>query len=160
MKKLVIMSDTHGKKAGVQSLKAILAENDYIVHLGDGAEDMKELRNRYPEKTYACVGNCDLFAPLPEDGVLEVENVRIFYCHGHRYGVKNDLEALASAAKARDCQIALYGHTHLGKISEIDGVTLINPGTMRYAPGKGGSYCYLVVNKDQFTPVIVGDIYA
>ena len=84
MKTLIILSDTHGNRNVADQLASLAAENDYIVHLGDGAEDMKELRNRYPEKTYACVGNCDLFAPLPEDGVLEVENVRIFYCHGHR----------------------------------------------------------------------------
>lgn len=159
MKTLIILSDTHGNRNVAEQLSALAAENDYVVHLGDGAGDMKELRNLYPEKVYACTGNCDLYAPLPEEDVLEVEGVRIFYCHGHRYGVKNDLETLASAAKACDCQIALYGHTHLAKISVIDGVTLINPGTMRFAPGKGGSYCYLVVNKDAYTPVIVGNTY-
>ncbi len=159
MKTLIILSDTHGNRNVAEQLSVLAAENDYIVHLGDGAGDMKELRNLYPEKVYACTGNCDLYAPSPEEDVLEVEGVRIFYCHGHRYGVKNDLDNLASTAKARDCQIALYGHTHLAKISVIDGVTLINPGTMRFAPGKGGSYCYLVVNKNTYTPVIVGDTY-
>lgn len=159
MKTLIILSDTHGNRNVAEQLSILAAENDYIVHLGDGAGDMKVLRNLYPEKVYACVGNCDLYAPLPEEDILEIERVRIFYCHGHRYGVKKDLENLASAAKARGCQIALYGHTHLAKISVIDGVTLINPGTMRFAPGKGGSYCYLVVNKDTYTPVIVGDTY-
>ena len=55
------------------------------------------------------------------------------------------LTALAIEAKRRDCQIALYGHTHNALISEIEGVTLINPGSLRYSVGKGGGYCYLVV---------------
>ena len=88
-----------------------------------------------------------------------MDYVKIFFCHGHRYGVKTDLNALAQEAKRRDCQIALYGHTHIAQITVIDGVTLINPGSMRFAPGKGGSYCYLVINKDTFTPVIVGEQY-
>lgn len=157
MKKLVIMSDTHGKKAGVESLKAILAENDYIVHLGDGASEIYDLLRDYPEKTHFCAGNCDFAPHFPAYGVLEVEKLSIFYCHGHQYGVKTDLTALAHAAKARNCEIALYGHTHRADITKIDGVTLINPGSFQRKVGDGGSYCYLVINGDKFTPVIVGE---
>ena len=53
--------------------------------------------------------------------------------------------------------MVLYGHTHLAQITEMDGVTLINPGTLRYPIGKGGGYAYLVVHKDKCTPVLVGD---
>ena len=157
MKTLVILSDTHGNRKLVEHLGGLFAENDYILHLGDGATDMREVRDLYPDKVYACAGNCDAFIPLPDEGELEVEGVKIFFCHGHRYGVKSNLYALAEEAKRRDCEIALYGHTHTAMILEVNGVTLINPGSMRFAPGKGGSYCYLVVNKDKFTPVIVGE---
>ncbi len=159
MKKLIIVSDSHGNAKGLSGLLPLIAENDYVIHLGDGATDMREVRGEYSEKVYACRGNCDLYYPVPEDGELEVEGVRIYFCHGHRYGVKSDLYALSEEAKKRDCQIALYGHTHIASISEVDGVTLINPGSMRYPIGKGGSYCYLVINKDKFTPVIVGEEY-
>ncbi len=157
MKKLILLSDTHGGKKGIEKILPLVEENDYIVHLGDGAGDLRELTLRYPEKVYVCAGNCDLFAPYPEEGVLEVERVRIFYCHGHKYGVKRDLYALAETAKSRDCDIALYGHTHRARIDEIDGVTLVNPGSLRYAIDQGGSYCYLVIHKNEVTPVIVGE---
>ena len=157
MKKLIVCSDTHGRREGLAEILPLIAENDFIVHLGDGAIDMREIRGEYPEKVYACRGNCDPFSPLPEEGELEVEGVKIFFCHGHRYGVKSDLTALAMEAKRRDCQIALYGHTHNALISEIEGVTLINPGSFRFPVEKGGSYCYLVINKDKFTPVLVGE---
>ncbi len=157
MKKLVILSDTHGNRKGVDKLASIFAENDYIIHLGDGAGDMREAGRLYPDKLYRCAGNCDFFSPLPEDGILEVERLRIFYCHGHRYGVKRDLNALAQAAKSRGCDIALYGHTHVANICKIEGVTLINPGTLSLSTERGGSYCYLVVHKDEANPVLVGD---
>ena len=159
MKKLIVLSDSHGNVKGVNDLLPLVAENDYVIHLGDGAMDMREIRVEYPEKTYACRGNCDPFSPLPEEGELEVEYLKIFFCHGHRYGVKGHLYALAEEAKRRDCQIALYGHTHAARIDEVNGVTLINPGSMKLPANKGGSYCYLVINKDKFTPVIVGDVY-
>jgi putative phosphoesterase len=159
MKRLIILSDSHGNAKGIADLMPLIAENDYVIHLGDGAVDMRETRSLYPDKVYACGGNCDFFSQLPEDGILEVENVRIYFCHGHKYGVKNHLYALALAAKERDCSIALYGHTHVAGITEVDGVTLINPGSLRYAVGKGGSYCYLVIHKDKATPTIVGEQY-
>lgn len=157
MKTMLILSDTHGNLSGVEELLPLIAENDYVVHLGDGGADMRKARSLYPEKVYACAGNCDFYSPLPLDGEIEVEGVKIYFCHGHRYGVKNHLSALAEEAKRRGCDIALYGHTHIAQITEVDGVTLINPGSLHYSMGKGGSYCYLVINKDKATPVLVGE---
>lgn len=157
MTKLIVISDSHGNGKGVEGLRALIAENDLVVHLGDGAGDMRDILREYPEKVYLCGGNCDFFSPYPDEGILNVEGVRIFYCHGHKYRVKTGLETLAAEAKRRDCDIALYGHTHISSICEIDGVTLINPGSLRFEVGKGGSYCYLVVHGRKHTPVIVGE---
>ena len=159
MKKLLIISDSHGNRKGVENLLPLIAENDYVIHLGDGAGDMWEVRAQYPEKVYAYAGNCDFFSPLPDEEELEIEYVKILCCHGHKYRVKSDLDTLAREAKKRGCDIVLYGHTHQALITEIDGVTLINPGTLRRSVGEGGSYCYLVINKDKFTPVLVGETY-
>ena len=157
MKKVIVLSDTHGNLKGLEKLYPLMDENDYILHLGDGMAEARTILSQYPEKTYLCAGNCDILSLLPDEDVLEVEGVRIFYCHGHHYGVKSTLTRLAKQAKSKDCTIALYGHTHVAKIDEIDGVTLINPGTMSYALGKGGTYCYLVLHKGKATPVLVGD---
>ena len=157
MKRLVIISDSHGNLKNIESLRPLFEENDYIVHLGDGAGDMRGITLDYPEKTYVCAGNCDFFTPYPDEEELEVEGINIFCCHGHKYGVKSDLQALANRAKNRGCDIALYGHTHSPLVSVVNGVTLINPGSLRYPVGEGGSYCYLVVNGKKFTHVIVGN---
>ncbi len=157
MKKLLIISDTHGNKKGLELLLPLIAENDYVVHLGDGVGDMREIFRQYPDKVYGVAGNCDIFSPYPLEGVVEVESLKIFCCHGHKYGVKRDLSALAEEAKSRGCDIALYGHTHSAQITKIDGVTLINPGTFQLPLERGGSYCYLVIHKNEITPVIVGD---
>ena len=157
MKKIIVVSDTHGSKKGLDSIRGLVAENDYFIHLGDGVSDARELCAEYPEKAYVTRGNCDFFSPLPEDGELEVEWVKIYYCHGHRYGVKSERLSLAREAKKRGCQVALYGHTHNAMITEIDGVTLVNPGSFKRPVGEGGSYAYIVVEKYKVTPVIVGE---
>jgi putative phosphoesterase len=157
MKKILVLSDTHGNAKGLQKLRPLIAENDYIVHLGDGAGDMREIMREFPDKVYLCGGNCDFFTRYPDEGILQVEGLKIMYCHGHKYRVKSTLAELALTAKNRDCDIALYGHTHTALISEINGVTLINPGSLSRPVGEGGSYCYLVVNGAKHTEVIVGE---
>ena len=122
MKKIVVVSDTHGNTKRLEKLYPIFSENDYILHLGDGIAESRKLLSDYPEKTYLCAGNCDFATYYPEEGVLEVEGVRIFYCHGHKYGVKLALGGLAQMAKKLDCSVALYGHTHTADIRELNGV--------------------------------------
>ena len=153
MKTFVILSDTHYNTAPLSKISVVLAECDYIIHLGDMASDAKELARAYPEKTYIIAGNNDFWGGESEI-VLEAEDRRIFACHGHRYGVKSGTSRLAAAAKAKFCDIALYGHTHVSDVHEEDGVLLINPGCMtRYSPQ--WTYCYLVVNGKKAVATIV-----
>ena len=85
MKTIVVLSDTHGNAAPLQKLARVLAECDYIIHLGDGISDMRAVFSAYPEKTYLLAGNNDFYGGESEL-VLDVEQRRIFACHGHRYG--------------------------------------------------------------------------
>ena len=161
--KILVFSDSHG--AGYKMKKAALAHPDakMFIFLGDGLRDADSFFDEYSHIPHVGVrGNCDMYSSFGGESYLdeqtvEVEGVRIFCCHGHKYGVKRGLMALCEEAKRRGCDIALYGHTHDSLITEMDGVTLINPGSARYPAGEGGSYCYLVINKDKATPVIVGE---
>lgn len=157
MKRLIIISDTHGSMKGVEKLLPLIEENDYVIHLGDGFSEARKLLSAYPDKTYICAGNCDFGVTFPSEGVLEVEKLRIFYCHGHRYDVKSGKTHLAFEAKRRGCDIALYGHTHIPDCNEMDGVMLINPGSAKYPVNEGGGYAYLVIHGDKATPVLVGE---
>lgn len=152
MKTFVVISDSHGRRGTVERLRGLFAENDYIVHLGDGAADMRAVTEEFPEKTYVLQGNCDLFFAMQEC-VLTAEGVSVLCCHGHRYGVKAGLERLARHAKELDCEVALYGHTHAASIDTVDGVLCINPGAL--GSYSDPSYCYLVIHEKKVTPTIV-----
>lgn len=150
---MIILSDTHGNLAAIEKLSQIMDESDYIVHLGDVSSDMRGATERYPDKIYRCTGNCD-FTSVGNEMTLEVEGHKILLCHGHKYGVKTGLEGLVNRAKELSCDIALYGHTHIARIEETDGVMTINPGCMtRYALDK--SYCYLCIHGEKVVPTIV-----
>ena len=153
MNKIVVVSDSHGNRRALDSLDPIFAESDCIIHLGDTSSDGGYIRSKYPEKTVVINGNCDVFSVGESEKVINIEGVNIFACHGHMYSVKSTLTRLAARAKELDCKLALYGHTHSAKESEIDGVTLLNPGTLSRYSDK--SYLYLVINGDKFTQKIV-----
>ncbi len=152
MKTFVVLSDSHGRRRAIEKLRPLFAENDYIVHLGDGSADMRAVLGEYPEKTYLIKGNCD--AQYGEDEfVLEAEGISVFCCHGHRYGVKSGTARLAARAKQLDCEVALYGHTHRAEVAEVDGVLCINPGSA--GSYSEPSYLYLVIHDKKVTPTVV-----
>ena len=152
MKTFVILSDSHGRRRNVEKLAPLFAENDYVIHLGDGLADLREFSREYPEKALVMKGNCD-FSYGMEEYVIEEEGVRMLCCHGHKYGVKGGIARLAAHAKARGCTVALYGHTHRAAIEEADGVLCINPGAL--GSFSEPSYCYLVLHAGKVTPTIV-----
>lgn len=158
MKNIVVLSDTHGRKANLKTIADVFADADYIVHLGDGASDMKEIKEAYPDKTFVCRGNCDFFSStaLPE-GELEIENVKIFFCHGDKYRVKSTYAKIAAEARNRGARLALFGHTHHAEICEQEGVLLVNPGSFHAPRNLGGTYAYISVSNGNVYPVIVGE---
>ncbi len=156
MKTAIVISDSHGNRAMIEKIKPLIAENDYVIHLGDGANDMLEVYKEFPDKTYVCNGNCDYYGSRIslDEWEIEIEGHTLFCCHGHKYGVKTSLETIKREAIKRRCSAALYGHTHIADITEEDGVQIINPGTLSLY-SSGASYCYLVITKDKIVSALV-----
>lgn len=135
--KIIVASDTHGDS---NRLIEVLSKNkdfDMLIHLGDGENDFRDVEMLYPTKGLVYVaGNCD-YGFHPEEHIAIAGGKKIFCCHGHRYGVNYGIELLASAAVKNECSIALYGHTHVPKIETLDGVMVMNPGSLTLP--RGGS---------------------
>ena len=110
-----------------------------------------KLKEKYPNKAKSVPGNCDgLFG----DGIIDIDGVKVFYTHGHDYGVKSDLTKLYFKAKSLGVNVVLFGHTHEKLILEKDGILFINPGSVR----DGMTYAYLVIsNKKAYAKIV--DIY-
>ena len=152
MKTFIIISDSHFRTGAVGRVERLFPENDFIVHLGDGAGEMRPFAREFPEKFYVMKGNCD-FSYGNDECVIEAEGVSVLCCHGHRYGVKRGLDDLVARAKELGCTVALYGHTHIANIEERDGVLCINPGALGdYAQP---SYCFMAIHQGKVTPSIV-----
>ena len=127
--KLLVLSDSHRETEHM--LLAIRKERpDAVVHLGDHAADADAIVQECPYlPLYRVRGNCDYYDDVtPEQAVLHFGKVRILAVHGHRYGVKTGLLRLCYAAREKEAQVALFGHTHRALCALEDGLWLLNPG--------------------------------
>ena len=129
--KLLIFSDSHGYVEPM--CRAVLTHGpDMAVHLGDYVRDADELRRRFPRLALVSVrGNCDYSGDAPEGAEFFAGPVRVFACHGHRYGVKQGTEALLRAGHALGAGLVLFGHTHIPRHFQDGGMVLLNPGSAR-----------------------------
>lgn len=137
--RILVVSDSHGTDTYLR--QALLAQPtaEVVIHLGDGAEEFSRLKTSFADKMFLQVrGNCDWCSPLPDRGIFETEGAKIFYTHGHVYGVKSGLYTAVCAAREQKANILLYGHTHMPVTDYDDGLYILNPGSISgYKPSYG-----------------------
>lgn len=154
IKSFIVISDTHGAKDKLKSLLGVFNAADALIFLGDGLCDLSVIENELTVPLIKVRGNCDLKA-AERERVLEIGNHRFLLTHGDAYGVKRERLGLYYRALELKCDYALYGHTHLPEIEVEQGVTLINPGTLRSGPFLNGSYCVVYEDRGQFAAKII-----
>lgn len=140
--KLIIFADSHDRTGGMT--EAIEYENpDYIFHLGDLERDADVLSREFPQIPLHYVpGNCDFFPKEPYRKLILLCGRRIFMCHGHTYYVKTSYDSIINNACAAGADVLLFGHTHEPFYTEINGLTVINPGSV----GFGRTYGVLTLD--------------
>ena len=148
--KILVVSDTHRKD---DNLKLVLSEEcplDMLIHLGD-AEGSEHFIPDWvnPECLMEMVlGNNDFFSRLDREREIDIAGHKAFITHGHYYGVSMGSEGLVDEAKSRGCDIAMYGHTHRPFLDVIDGVTVLNPGSLSYPRQEGRRPSYMIIHVD------------
>jgi len=139
--KILVFSDSHGE---IGRMAYIIGNSDAnaVIFLGDNVRDVNKITALHPHLPYYIVaGNCDFMSGVPDEGIVELGGVKILLTHGHKHGVKSDLKKLAGYAKAAGASAAFYGHSHVAYIGELEGVTLLNPGSITEPRGSiGASY--------------------
>jgi len=138
--KLLVFSDTHGS---IPSLNAVmnwakdrLPPNDTIscaVFLGDGISDLgraAEETGFYCNLRVVCGNNDYRTSSAPEAAVFDFCDYRFFICHGHRHSLYGGFHSLIAAARNSQANVVLYGHTHVPSFKKVDGLLLVNPGSV------------------------------
>ena len=152
MLRILIMSDSHGRNENVElaiaQVREEIGEFQMLIHLGD-VGDARELESLAGVPCDIVRGNTDYDAKLLNANVIEAGGHRIFATHGHLYQVDMRLDLLRFAALENDCDIAMYGHTHVPYLEEDpDDVTILNPGSISKPRQADHRYTYMVMEID------------
>ena len=118
---------------------------DAMVHLGDveGSEDYIRILTDAP--VYMVAGNNDFYTDLPGQAVIDLDGYRAFITHGHGYHVSYSPNRLVAEALHRNAQIAMYGHTHVPHLEQVEGVIVLNPGSLSYPRQAGREPSYIIM---------------
>lgn len=157
--KLIVFSDSHGKNDTMRRIMRVHSDAYAFLHLGDGAPMFLALCREMGVAGFAVKGNCDFFTgdyPLEDSMTLTFDSVKMFLTHGDAYGVNWSTTRLALAAKEEGCQVALYGHTHVGEnrylppVDERDTpLYLFNPGSISRPRDDGASFGVIEIRNGQ-----------
>ena len=141
MKKIVVMSDSHGYHQMINRVKELEPDGDYYVHCGDSEAET------YMMQDWLCVkGNNDWYSDFPNQIKFKVEDLNFLVAHGHRFGYMDRETSMIYTLQEANCDVLLSGHTHVSMYKEVDGYTLINPGsTTLPRGGSNRSYCVIYV---------------
>ena len=152
MLRILIMSESHGRNENVElaiaQVREEIGEFQMLIHLGD-VGDAREIESLAGVPCYIVRGNTDYDAKLLNANVIEASGHRIFATHGHLYQVDMRLDLLRFAALENDCDIAMYGHTHVPYLEEVpDDITILNPGSISKPRQADHRYTYMVMEID------------
>jgi len=142
---ILVVSDSHGN---IPALTVVLAwarqvsspgqeilpqDTDFAaaIFLGDGGDDIERASAEagFAVPWYKVRGNLDHNFSIQDFLVLEI-NRKLFLAHGNRYAVDSGGQTIAAAAKAAGAEAALFGHTHTPHCSMVNGIFLLNPGSI------------------------------
>lgn len=148
--KILIVSDTHRKDDNLKYVIGKTEPIDMLIHLGDAEGSEHAIQNWISEgcRLEMVLGNNDFFSMLDREKEIMIGKYRALLTHGHYYGVSMGPEGLADEAKNRNCQIAMYGHTHRPFLSTIGGVTVLNPGSLSYPRQEGRRPSFMIMEID------------
>lgn len=142
MKKIVVMSDSHGFHEMIDLVKELEPDGDFYVHCGDSEAETNMMRD------WICVkGNNDWYGDFKHFIQFKVEDLNFLVTHGHRFGYFDRESKMFYTLQEANCDVLLSGHTHVPMHLEENGLHLINPGsTTLPRNGSDRGYCVIEVN--------------
>lgn len=146
--RIVVFSDTHGNYSAMHKIFKRNGDAGLFVFLGDGEPELERLRIQYIDSNIVSVaGNCDTCSAKPVSSVYDIGGgKKIFFTHGHKWGVRSSVDRLFFKAKEEGCSFAFFGHTHCRYAEMRDGILILNPGSAGCPrDGKPASYAWVDV---------------
>lgn len=142
--KIILMSDSHGRNHLIDEIMEKHKDADAFLHCGDIECD----EYVYPNMRIVR-GNNDYYADFPEKMKIRMGPFRVLMLHSHLCYARDRLTYLSKMAKKEGCDTVFFGHTHVACDKVVNGIRLINPGSLYYSrDGRPISYCIITVDND------------
>ena len=139
-----VFSDSHGNLRALKDALVAAGPLDAALFLGDYSSDARVIREAgIPLGVVR--GNNDFGSPEADELTMEFDGVRVFCTHGHRYGVYFSTDRLYYAAKEKEADVALFGHTHRPLLENNGGMLIVNPGSVALPRFGEPTYALLTV---------------
>ncbi len=144
---IILAGDNHLRREPIKDLLNMYPEADFFLHMGDSEETVTDLEG------WICVaGNTDYDPNLPLERVITVGNHHILLVHGDRMIYNGGYVSLACAGKDHGCDIVCFGHTHRYADKTVEGVRLLNPGSLKYNRDRSATgYMIIRIHGDDIT---------
>ncbi len=149
------VSDSHGDHRALKKMLDQFKDVAYIFHLGDYASDADYIAANSRAKILSVRGNCDFISDAPYYEEVVILGQRIVLTHGHKLGAKYSFDRLFYYAKEHEAKAILFGHTHVSFCEYMDGIWLVNPGSVSESQSGPPSAAMLLIGEFGVVPKIV-----
>ena len=146
--RILIVSDTHGRQENLEWALEEVAPIDLLIHLGDVEGCEYEIAALADCPVEIVAGNNDFFTDLDREKELQLGKYKVLITHGHYYYVNAGVKDIKREAKARGCDIVMFGHTHC-PLLEYGKVITLNPGSISYPRQEGHRPSYILMEIDE-----------
>lgn len=138
-----MLSDVHSAQSRLTRVINLYGNTiNGIIFAGDGLLRVLSSKKEYP--VYAVRGNVD--EPLiPTELEFELDHLKIFLTHGHKYQVKQSLQLIKTRAFLPQYDLLIFGHTHKAYKEKFLSTTFFNPGSLM-----NDSYGMLYIEENDF----------
>lgn len=146
--RILVVSDSHGNDHYLEKVICERGPYDLIFHLGDvgGSEDYIKAFSACPCMMVA--GNNDWLSDLEQEMVFSIGQHKVFLCHGHQYHVSYGIDKIKKRGQDLGANLIFFGHTHQPFLDEVDGVYIINPGSISRPRQDGRRPTYVLLEID------------
>lgn len=155
MKRIMVISDTHGAKSLVKKAFVMAQNVDLVIHLGDRVSDMRDYKQK--SNIIGIKGNCDFGSDMKSIEEADIFGKKFYITHGHLHRVKYDLLRLTMAANEKNTDVVLFGHTHIPYVAMEGKSLFVNPGSIGNPKGykPKPTFAILEIEDNHVTPSII-----
>ncbi|MGN0484889.1 MAG: metallophosphoesterase family protein [Lachnospiraceae bacterium] len=147
--RILIISDTHKKHKNLKRIFDRVLPVDLLIHLGDACGFEEDIADMAGCPMEVVAGNNDFFSKLDREKEIQIGKYRVMITHGHFYYVNSGIMDLKREAKARGCDIVMFGHTHVPVLEYDDDIIALNPGSVSYPRQDNKKPSYIMMEIDR-----------